>query len=183
MRRKYVIAGAIAIAGVLAVGVPVVGAAAGTAATSSGATTITCTYKVYNQTPTQLSGFTFAYINCPQPFGPGVESATFTATVNAQTGAVTEEGTYKHWYDTGTVHGTYSLRGQDTSVATFKGTFTDMGGTGAFKETKGTGTLTCSTTNAGVTLACTSVFPETLLPGSSDGMPSRKESGWAPPGC
>lgn len=163
MRRNYVLAGAIAIAGVLAVGVPVVGAAASTstAATDSGARTITCTEKTYNQTPTQASGFTFAYVNCPRPFGPGVSSGTYTATVNAQTGTVTEEGTYKHWYDTGTVHGTYILRGPDTSAATLKGTFTDMGGTGAFKETKGTGTLTCSTTNGGATTTCTSVFPET----------------------
>jgi hypothetical protein len=180
MRRKYVLAGAIATAGVLAVGVPV--AAASTAATSSKATTITCTYKDYNQTPTQLSGFTFAYINCPQPFGPGVESSTYTATVNTQTGTLTEEGTYKHWYDTGTVHGTYSLRGPDTSTATLTGTFTDMGGTGAFKETKGPGTLTCSTTNAGATSTCTSVFPGTPLPRSSDGTPSRKGSGRAAPG-
>ena len=64
MRRKSLFAGAIAIAGVLAVGVPVVDAAASTAATSPGATTITCTFKNYSQTPKQLSGFSFAYVSC-----------------------------------------------------------------------------------------------------------------------
>ena len=158
MRRKSLLAATIAIAGVLAVGVPVAGAAASTAATSSGATKITCTYKIYNQTPTQLSGFSFGYIRCPQPFGRGVQSATFSATV-AKTGAATEKGTYKNWFDAGTLYGTYSLRGQYTSAtaATFKGTFTISGGTGAYQGAKATGLLTCGTTNAGATSTCTSV--------------------------
>jgi hypothetical protein len=160
MRRKSLLAGAIAIVGVLAVGVPVVGAAASTTATSSGATKITCTFKIYNQTPTQLSGFAFGYVNCSKPFGTGVQSSTYRATVNAKTGATTNKGAYKNWFDTGTTHGTFSLRGQYTSptAATFKGTFTITGGTGAFKATKATGTLTCSTTNAGATTTCTSVL-------------------------
>ena len=159
MRRKSLLAGAIAIVGVLAVGVPVVDAAASTAATSSGATNTTCTYKIYNQTPTQLSGFAFGYVNCSEPFGHGVQSSTYRATVNAKTGAATNRGSYKNWFDDGTVHGTFSLRGQYTSptAATFKGTFTITGGTGAFRGAKVRGTLTCSTTNAGATLTCTSV--------------------------
>jgi hypothetical protein len=159
MRRKSLLAGAIAIVGVLAVGVPFVGAAASTAATSSEATKITCTFKNYNQTPKQLSGFSFGYISCPQPLGPGVQSATYSATVSAKTGAATEKGSYQNWFDAGTVYGTYSLFGQYTSAtaATFKGTFTITGGTGAYKGAKATGPLTCSTTNAGATTTCTSV--------------------------
>jgi len=158
MPRESLLAAAIAIAGVLAVGVPVAGAAASTAATSSGATKITCTYKIYNQTPTQLSGFSFGNVRCPQPFGRGVQSATYSATV-AKTGAATEKGTYKNWFDAGTLYGTYSLRGQYTSAtaATFKGTFTISGGTGAYQGAKATGLLTCRTTNAGATSTCTSV--------------------------
>ena len=154
MRRRSLLAGAIGIVGVLAVGVPVVGASASTAATS------TCTFKIYNQTPTQLSGFAFGYTNCSEPFGTGVQSSTYRATVNAKTGAATNKGAYKNWFDTGTVHGTFSLRGQYTSptAATFKGTFTITGGTGAFKGTRARGTLTCSTTNAGATSTCTSVL-------------------------
>ena len=160
MRRKSLLAGAIAIVGVLAVGVPVVGAAASTAATSSGATKVTCTFKIYNQTPTHLSGFAFGYVNCSAPFGTGVQSSTYSATVNSKTGAATNKGAYKNWFDAGTVHGTFSLRGQYTSptAATFKGTFTITGGTGAFKATKAKGTLTCRTTNAGATSTCTSVL-------------------------
>jgi hypothetical protein len=159
MGRKSLLACAIAVAGVLAVGVPVVGAAASTSASSSGATKITCTFRNYNQTPTKLSGFSFGYISCPQPFGPGVQSATYTATVNTTTGAATLKGAYKNWFDTGTVYGTYSLRGQYTSAtaATYKGTFTIKGGTGTYKGAKTTGALTCSTTNAGATSTCTSV--------------------------
>ncbi len=157
--RKSLLAGAIAVVGVLAVGVPAVGAAASSAATSSGAAKTTCTYKIYNQTPTKLSGFSFGYVSCPQPFGPGVQSATYTATVNTKTGAATNNGTFKNWFDAGTLYGTYSLRGQYTSAtaATFKGTFTITGGTGAYKGAKATGSLTCSTTNAGATSNCTSV--------------------------
>ena len=161
MRSKSLLAGAIAIVGVLAVGVPVVGAAASTAATGSGAAKTTCTFKNYNQTPTKLSGFSFGYANCQKPFGNGVQSATYTATVNTKTGAATSTGSYQNWFDTGTLYGTYSLRGQYTSAtaATFKGTFTITGGTGAFKVTKKTtGTLTCSTTNADATSTCTSVL-------------------------
>jgi hypothetical protein len=163
MRNKSLLAGAIAIVGVLAVGVPVVGAAASTGATGSGAAKITCTFKIYNQTPTKLSGFSFGYVNCQTPFGKGVQSATYSATLNAITGAATNKGAYKNWYDAGTTHGTFSLRGQYTSptAATFKGTFTVTGGTGAFRATKGTGTLTCRTANAGATSTCTSVLRET----------------------
>ena len=159
MRRKSLLAGATAIAGVLAVGAPVAGAAANAAATGPAATKITCTYKNYDQTPKQLTGFSFGYISCPKPFGPGVQSATYRATVNAKTGAATEKGSFKNWFDAGTVQGTYSLRGQYTSptAATFNGTFTITTGTGAYKGTKATGALTCSTTNAGATSTCTSV--------------------------
>ena len=138
-------------------------AALPTAATSSGATKITCTFKIYSQTPTKLSGFAFGYVNCPQPFGNGVQSSTYSATVNAATGAATNKGAYKNWFDAGTTQGTFSLSGQFTSpaAATFEGTFTVTGGTGAFKATKGTGTLTCSTTNADATSTCTSVLQGT----------------------
>jgi hypothetical protein len=134
-------------------------AAASTAATTSGATKVTCTFRNYTLTPTQLSGFGFGYISCPQPFGPGVPSATYTTTVNAKTGTTTLKGTYKNWFDTGTVYWSYSLRGQYTSAtaATYKGTFTIKGGTGTYKGMKTTGALTCSTTNAGATSTCTSV--------------------------
>jgi len=161
MRSKSLLAGAIAIVGALAVGVPVIGAAASTAATSSAAATTTCTFKNYNQTPKKLSGFTFGYINCPKPLGNGVQSATYTATVNTKTGAATSKGSYQNWFGTGTLYGTYSLSGQYTSAtaATFKGTFTITGGTGAFNATKKTtGTLTCNTTNADATSTCTSVL-------------------------
>ena len=158
MPRKYLLAGAIAVVGVLAVGVPIAGAAEGTATTRPGARTITCSIMTYNQTPNQLSGFTFGYISCPKPFGNGVQSGTYSVTVTA-TGAVIQKGTFTSWFDTGTTHGTYSLIGRYTSAtaATFKGTATDTGGTGAFRRINATGPLTCSTTDAGAASTCTRV--------------------------
>jgi len=160
MRRKSLLAGAIAAAGVLAVSAPVIDAAASTAAASPGAAKTTCTFRIYSQTPTRLSGFAFGYVKCSDPFGNGVQSSTYRATVNAKTGAATNEGSYKNWFDAGTVYGSFSLRGRYTSpaAATFRGTFTITGGTGAFRGAKAEGTLTCSTANGGATSTCTSVL-------------------------
>jgi len=103
MRLRSLIVGAIAVAGVLA------GATASAAATSSRAepTTpeITCTLKLYSQTPTKLSGFSFGFIHCSKPFGTGVQSSSYTATVNSRTGAATDQGRYTNWFDDGTVSG------------------------------------------------------------------------------
>jgi len=163
MRIRSRTSGAIAIAGVLA-GVLVAGASASTAATSSPAgpapPRLVCTLKIYNQTPTKLSGFSFGFIKCSAPFGNGVQSSTYHATVNPQTGAATNRGSYKNWFDTGTAFGTFSLTGRYTSptTATFKGTVTVAGGTGAFVGATGIGKLTCRTTDAGATSTCTAVF-------------------------
>ena len=163
MRIKSLIAGTIAIAGVLA-GVLVAGASASTAATSSpavrAAPKLVCTLTLYNQTPTKLSGFSFGFIKCSAPFGKGVQSSTYHATVNPKTGAATNRGSYKNWFDTGTVSGTFSLTGRYNSptAGTFKGTVTVAGGTGAFVGATGIGKLTCSTTSAGATSTCTAVF-------------------------
>jgi len=160
MRRKSLLAGAIAAAGMLAVSAPVTDAAASTAAASPGAATTTCTFTIHNQTPTRLSGFAFGYVKCPGPFGNGVQSSTYRATINAKTGAATNDGLYTNWFDAGTVYGSFSLRGRYTSrtAATLKGTFTITGGTGAFRGAKAEGTLTCGTANAGATSTCTSVL-------------------------
>jgi len=158
MRPRSLIVATIAVAGVLA------GATASTAATSSRAEParpeIICTLKLYNQTPTKLAGFSFGFIHCSKPFGTGVQSSTYTATVNPRTSAATDQGRYTNWFDDGTVSGTFRLTGQYTSPtgATFKGTVTAAGGTGAFTSAKGTGTLTCRTANAGATFSCTAVL-------------------------
>ena len=116
--------------------------------------------KLYDQTPTRLSGFSFGFIKCSAPFGNGVQSSTYHATVNPKTGAATNRGSYKNWFDTGTAFGTFSLTGRYTSptTATFRGTVTVAGGTGAFAGETGVGKLTCRTTNAGATSTCTAVF-------------------------
>ncbi len=48
--------------------------------------------------PTKLSGFSFGFIKCSAPFGNGVQSSTYHATVNPKTGAATDRGSYKNWF-------------------------------------------------------------------------------------
>ena len=110
----------------------------------------------YNPTPSNLSGIYFVVDRCPKPFGNGVESGTYTSTVNMTTGAGTIKGTFTRWFLTGTDHGRYSGKLQFTSAtdATSKIAITVTGGTGAFTGVKGTGPESCSTTNAFATQTC-----------------------------
>jgi hypothetical protein len=153
MRRLIPLATVIAIAGALAGGV-----AASTAATK--AKKITCNTTEYNPAPSQLSGVIVGFTSCSKPFGKGVVSATYSATVNMTTGAGTSHGTFTKWLLTGTAHGRYSGKFQFTSNtdATYKNAITVSGGTGAFKGVKGKGTESCSTTNGAATLTCKEVL-------------------------
>jgi len=158
MRKLIPLATVIAIVGALAAGV-----AASTAATK--ATKIKCTATSYNPTPTNPSGVYFLISSCSKPEGNGVESGTYTATVNTTTRAGTLKGTFTHWLLTGTDHGHYSDKFQFTSAtdATSEIAITVTGGTGTFKGVKGTGTGSCSTTNAFATQTCKYVFELTGL--------------------
>ena len=59
----------------------------------------------------------------------------------------------------GTTYGTYKVAGTipTTGTITVKGTAKTLGGTGAFKGTKLSGTLTCTTKDGGQHDSCTAV--------------------------
>jgi hypothetical protein len=99
--------------------------------------------------PTATTGEAFGTSRCSGAFGNGVFHNTFTATpTSATTGSVT--GPFKLYYDTGTVHGTYKFKYSvsTTGTTTDTGTATIMGGTGAYKHTRGSGKLTGLATDA-----------------------------------
>ena len=160
MRKLIPLATVIAIAGALAAG-----GIASTAAAKATTTKITCEYTAYNPTPLQLSGVVVGFIKCSQPFGKGVVSATYSATIDPTTGAGTATGRWTKWFLDGTVHGRYSETVQFTSQtdATYKQDLTVTGGTGAYEGVKGTASDNCSTTNGGATLSCTTVGEVTGL--------------------
>ena len=158
MRKLIPLASVIAMIGGLYAGV----------APSSGASTatrITCNSAEYNPTPTQLSGVVFQFTNCSEPFGHGVVSASYSSTFNPSTSGGTDQGRWRKWFLTGTVHGRYTGNYQFTSNTdeTVKNTITVLGGTGAFTGVEGKGSESCTSTNAGATFTCTEVLDVTGL--------------------
>ena len=152
----------------LAIVIAIIGALGAGVAASSGATIgtrVTCNATEYNPTPTQASGVVLGVTNCSKPFGNGVISATYTSTFNPTTSAGTDNGPFTKWFLTGTFHGRYTGKYQFTSDtdAHWHNTITVSGGTGAFRGVKGTGSETCTSTDAGATLTCTEVLQVTGL--------------------
>ena len=147
------------------VATPTAGVAANSATAPTATTKITCRWTEYNPTPTNLSGFVLGLITCSQPLGRGVLSATYSATFNPTTGAGRATGKWTKWLLHGTINGRYSETFQFTTnnAATYSETDTWTGGTGAFADLRGTGTISCNTTDAGATLTCQSVAKVTGL--------------------
>ena len=114
---------------------------------------IKCTTTTYNVSYPQLSGLNLSTFKCSKPFGAGVQRAvTKTKATGSQ---VTVTGTFKNFFDTGTNHGTVSLSGKvTTGTITASGSLTVTGGTGAYKGMKGTGKISCTTSDAGKTFHC-----------------------------
>ena len=152
----------------LAIVIAIIGALGAGVAASSGATIgtrVTCNAIEYNPTPTQLSGVVFQFTRCSQPFGRGVVSASYSSTFNSTTSGGTDQGRWRKWFLAGTLDGRYTGNYQFTSNTdeTVKNTIIVSGGTGAFRGVKGTGSETCTSTNAGATLNCTEVLQVTGL--------------------
>ena len=74
---------------------------------------------------------------------------------------VTDVGTFKGFYNTGTIHGVYkenaTIPTTGTTV-TATGPIKVLGGTGAFAGAKGKGTLTCVTNDGGNHFTCVAKF-------------------------
>jgi hypothetical protein len=82
----------------------------------------------------------------------GVERASF-----GMDAAGVLAGPYQQWFNAGSVYGTYTLTPVDSTspptttsftAETYKGTITAKGGTGSFSKATGSGTLSCTTSDA-----------------------------------
>jgi len=152
VRRRF-FAGAGLAAGMGAV-IVLVGVGGAMAKPGANTTKARCTAKTYNVSSPSTSGITFAALKCSKPFGAGVQQGTFAESIAGTQISVT--GRFKNFYDDGTNHGSYKLSGTVASgTITANGSVKVTGGTGAYKNMKGTGKLTCTTTDAGKTYNCT----------------------------
>ena len=152
MRRRFFTGAGLAV-GMGAV-VVMVGAGGAMATPAARTTKVHCTSKTYNVSSPSISGTTFAALKCSKPFGAGVQQGTFAESIAGTQISVT--GKFKNFYDNGTNHGSYKLSGTVASgTITATGSVKVTGGTGAYKNMKGTGTLKCTTTDAGKTYSCT----------------------------
>lgn len=130
-------------AGILAVGV-------GTSGASVSTTKITCHVSLTMQGAPGVTGQDYGTINCPGPFGQGVQHDTFMLTPATQTTG-TAMLKFKAYFNTGTVSGVWRASYKFTSSTT--GDFTDKvikwtSGTGAFKNVRGSGTGSGTLTGA-----------------------------------
>lgn len=114
---------------------------------------LTCTATAYNVDFPKLSGLAFGQLNCTKPFGAGVQQAHNTTTIVGST--VKVSGSFKNFFNAGTNSGTLKLSGSvGPGALKVKGSVTVTGGTGAYKHIKGSGPVSCTTTNAGKTFDC-----------------------------
>jgi hypothetical protein len=115
--------------------------------------------------PPVNQGHEYGLVSCGT-LGKGVQSESLTL---QDTGNYV--GTYTEYFDTGTIHGTYTLIPGDSiptgpttfNAANYTGTATVVGGTGAYRKAIGTGTLTCSTPDS-IHSSCSEKLKLTLPP-------------------
>ena len=114
-----------------------------------------CTLELIAQGKPNPSLTHFGFPACPAPLGKGLHHSTITVTPTSPTsGSIA--GKFKNYYNTGTLRGTVAMTFSATSPAniTYTGTVTYTSGTGAFRHGKGTGTITCTTTDGGAHKSC-----------------------------
>ena len=149
----------ILIASVAASGIGM-GLAAGGALAARPAVTVKCLSKWTNQTPGKFHGYSLGFNSCETPLGNGLQYASYKLTVNAfGSVAIFDPGTFTDYYDAGTTHGSYQFDNTfnpktDRSFM-LRGSVKVLGGTGAYKNAAGSGTITCSTRDLGNHLRCT----------------------------
>lgn len=151
MRRRYLIGPALML--IVAVGA---GPAAGVPTKSKKVTELTCTLQTSAQGMPNPTLIQFGFANCPKPFGRGLHYSRVTVSPTGP-GTGTATGTFKNFYDLGTTRGTASLSFSPSApgTLTYKGTVTYEGGTGKFKHVRGSGTIECTSTDAGAHRTCT----------------------------
>lgn len=103
--------------------------------------------------PPAARGFEYGTASCGRLLGFGAQKDSFTVPVSGNTVA-----NYWLYFATGTMHGTYTLTPQGTSLnfleTVWTGTLKVFGGTGVYKGVTGTGTMRCKTLD-GIHSACT----------------------------
>jgi len=152
MLRKRVIRSAVIAGATLAVG-----CAGGASAQSAQPTPLTCTLELFAQgPPSPTGGIQFGLVACPRPLGMGVHYSTTMVTPTSP-GHGTVAVHFKNFFDRGTRSGTAALTFAATSPTniTYTGTVTFTGGTGKFKHLRGSGTIQCTSTDAGAHKTCT----------------------------
>lgn len=152
MRPKFL--STLGVAGCLGCAGVVVGVGNVAARPAAKSTKVHCTAMAYNVSYPQLSGLGFASLKCSKPFGAGVQKAVNHASVVGSTVHVT--GRFRNFFSAGSEFGTLKLSGKlGGGTITVSGPVTIKGGTGAYKNIKGTGKATCTTKDAGKTYTCT----------------------------
>lgn len=154
-RRPILITGAVIAAAALAAG-----AGSGASALSTAPKAVSCTLELFAQGPpnpsASPSGIQFGFVACPRPFGKGVHYDSYTVTPTGP-GHGTIAANFKNYFDRGTRSGTAALTFAAASPMniTYTGTVTFTGGTGKFKHLLGSGTIQCTSTDAGAHKSCT----------------------------
>lgn len=117
---------------------------------------VTCSLELTTQGMPNPSSTHFGHARCPAPLGKGVHFNSFTVMPASPTsGAVTAK--FKNYFDTGTTNGTSKLTyaASAPGKVAYTGTVKYTGGTGAFKGAKGSGTIDCTSADAGLHKSCT----------------------------
>lgn len=103
--------------------------------------------------PPAQQGGEYGIVRCARMLGSGVQADTFTVPASGDTLAK-----FAMYFGTGMVKGTYDLTPQSTGLNFLKtdwtGTMRILGGTGAYKGVKGTGTMVCRSVD-GIHTTCT----------------------------
>ncbi len=173
MRRRICLAGA-----ALSVACPLALGAAGASAASKSkpAPLKTRTQRVRCTTSTSIvippgettvlppasQGREYGTSNCAPGLGAGVQKDAFAVVASGDT-----EARYTLYFPSGTMHGTYVLIPQEESLnflaADSTGTMKVLGGSGAYKGVKGTGTMVCKSGD-GLHTTCTDRLKLSNLP-------------------
>jgi hypothetical protein len=141
-----------------------VGGDAGAAGAAGGPkpTKVSCTLKLVVAIPAgrlapslgAANGNQFGLVGCGRPFGRGVQSDSFQ-TSSSSAGAKVS-GPYTEYFAAGTIRGRFNLpfKSSGGTSLTFNGTYSVVGGTGAYKGARASGKLSCSSPDLGVHVNC-----------------------------
>jgi hypothetical protein len=126
-------------AGLLTVVMSVVGQAS--AATPAG-TSVQCSWQAEAQgVAYRYEGTMLGSVKCSRPFGHGRYHSRYEAKITLPT--VSEAGSSKLSFKTGTVRGNYQISGTWSGLTHYPGKFHIMGGTGQFRHLAGTLRISC----------------------------------------